>query len=86
MAADKGHHKAQTMVGNYYAEGVGIKRDKKSAYAYYSLAGTTDQVALSNLNTLKESMTEKEISDAQVMAFALKGEIEAYMASVKAGN
>jgi hypothetical protein len=31
-------------------------------------------------------MTEKEISDAQVMVFELKGKIEAYMASIKAGN
>jgi TPR repeat protein len=76
-AANQGHPSAQFSVGFCYANGEGTPKDDLEAYAYYNLAGTTEEFARKNLALLESKMTREEIVAGQKRTKELQKEIEA---------
>jgi hypothetical protein len=56
-AAEQGHAKAQSNLGYSYANGKGVAKDEIEAYAYYNLAGITNEIARNNLAILGKGMS-----------------------------
>jgi TPR repeat protein len=76
-AAKQGHPSAQFSVGFCYANGEGTPKDDTEAYAYYNLAGATEEFARKNLALLESKMTREEIVAGQKRTKELQKEIEA---------
>ena len=76
-AANQGHPSAQFSVGFCYANGEGTPKDDLEAYAYYNLAGATEEFARKNLALLESKMTREEIVAGQKRTKELHKEIAA---------
>jgi hypothetical protein len=64
-AADKGFTEAQYDLGLMYERGQGVAQDSIWAYTWLSLAATERVSNQNDLDRLKLSMSEKQISDAE---------------------
>ena len=62
-AAEQGVASAQTSMGYCYVKGEGVAKDEIEAYAYWNLAGITDEDARHNLAILEKNMS----SDARLL-------------------
>jgi TPR repeat protein len=62
-AAEQGVASAQTSMGYCYANGFGVAKDEIEGYAYWNLAGITDEDARRNLTILEKNMS----SDARLL-------------------
>ena len=85
-AAEQGHTEAQFSLGVCYGKGRGVAKDEIEAYAYYNLAGITDEDARNNLTLLENKMSRDEVAAAQKRTKELQKEIEAKIAAKKGGK
>ena len=85
-AAEQGLALAQYNLGVCYANGEGVAKDEIEVYAYWNLAGITDESARKNLAILEKKMSRDEIASGQQRTKELQKEIEAKIAAKKAGK
>ena len=85
-AADQGHTSAQFNLGVCYYKGAGTQMDLVEAYAYWSLAGRTDADARRTLANLEKKLSPEASLLGQQRTKELQKEIEAKIASKKAGK
>jgi hypothetical protein len=85
-AADQGDAKAQCNLGVSYRYGYGVAKDEVEAYAYYNLAGITNEIARKNLANLEEGMSSETRIRGQQRTKELQKEIDAKIAAKKAGK
>ncbi len=85
-SAEQGYGPAQSNLGVCYATGEGVLKDEIEAYAYWNLAGITLEEARKNLAILEKNLSRDEIAAGQRRSKELQKEIEAKMASKKAGK
>ena len=76
FSAEKGHPEAQFNLALCYDEGVGVKKNPVEAYAYFSLAGITDEVARKERDILATRLTPGELRQAEQRVKELKGIIK----------
>jgi TPR repeat protein len=76
-AALRGITYAQHNLANLHYRGEGVPKDEVEAYAYWNLAGVTDEDARKNLETLENKMSRDEIASGQKRTKELQKEIEA---------
>jgi TPR repeat protein len=76
-AAIRGVTYAQYNLANLYYKGEGVPKDDVEAYAYWNLAGITDEDARNNLATLENKMSRDEIASGQKRTKELQKEIAA---------
>ena len=76
-AAALGLTNAQYNLGNLYYRGEGVAKDEVEAYAYWNLAGITDEDARKNLAILENKMTRDEVASGQKRTKELQKEIAA---------
>lgn len=68
-AAKQGHPRAQNNVGVMYFKGEGVQKDLFLAQMWYIIAASKGMnEAIENMNTLKDDLTTKEISQIKQMA------------------
>ncbi len=70
------------MFGLSFAKGEGVTQDVIEAYAYWSLAGITDEVARKNLTILEKRISADQIAAGQKRAKVMQKELEAKKAAV----
>ena len=70
------------MFGLSFAKGEGVTQDVIEAYAYWSLAGITDEVARMNLTILEKRISADQIAAGQKRAKVMQKELEAKKAAV----
>jgi hypothetical protein len=63
-----------------------VTKDLVEAFAYWSLAGKTDEVARRNIARLKTLMSPADLLRGQQRAKELQKEIEVKIAATKAGK
>jgi TPR repeat protein len=83
-AADQGYAYAQSNLGVSYATGIGVAKDWVEAYAYWSLAGRTDEDARKMLAALEKILSPRDRLRGQQRTKELQKEIEAKIAAKKA--
>lgn len=76
-AAGQGVAYAQYNLANLYHKGEGVAKDEIEAYAYWNLAGITDEDARKNLAILENKMTREEVASGQKRTKELQKEITA---------
>jgi TPR repeat protein len=76
VKADLGDAASQYSVGVCYATGKGVRKDEFEAYAYWSLAATSNNRARSSLTTLEADLTSSARLFGQQRAKDLQKEIE----------
>ena len=76
-AAGQGVAYAQYNLANLYHKGEGVAKDEIEAYAYWNLAGITDEDARKNLAILENKMTRDEVASGQKRTKELQNEITA---------
>lgn len=76
-AAEQGVTHAQYNLANLYYKGEGVPKDEVEAYAYWNLAGITDEDARKNLEALENKLSRDEIAAGQKRSKELQKEIEA---------
>jgi TPR repeat protein len=82
----KGDSDAQGMLGVCYFNGYGVAKDEVEAYAYYNLAGITNEIARKNLANLEQGMSPEIRIRGQQRTKELQKEIEAKIAGKKAAR
>jgi hypothetical protein len=82
-AADQGNDVAQCYVGDCYVSGEVVTRDFAEAYAYYNLAGVTDESARKKRDKLESLISPAQIKAGQKRSKQLQVEIEARIADKK---
>jgi TPR repeat protein len=85
-AAEQGFAGAQAYLGFCYATGEGAAKDEVEAYAYWNLAGTTDEDATRNLAILAKGMSPDAISRGKLRTKELQKEIDDKIAAKKSGK
>ncbi|MCX6918978.1 MAG: DUF805 domain-containing protein [Verrucomicrobia bacterium] len=85
-AADQGYAKAQFNLGVCYYDGTGVVKDPVEAYAYWNLAGTTEEDACKNLAILEKKLSPEARLQGQQRTKELQKEIEAKIAAKQAGK
>jgi TPR repeat protein len=85
-SADQGYAEAQYNLGVCYDNGEGVLKDEIEAYAYCNLAGITSEIALKNLAILEKKLPPEARVRGQQRSKELQKEIEAKIASMKAGK
>ena len=74
LAAESGHFPSQARLGHLYANGIGVVKDRVSAFAWLSLAaGHGVGTALNALEELIAQMSAEEKSAGQAMAQRWRG-------------
>ena len=76
-AAEQGNADGQVNLADCYARGVGVTKDEIEAYAYYNLAGITDEDARKDLAILEKGMSPDVRLRGQQRTKELQKEIEA---------
>lgn len=76
-AAAQGYVAAQYNLGACYANGEGVLQDSVEAYAYFNLAGLTDEDARRLRDWLSKKMTPSQIEAGQERSKELQKQIEA---------
>jgi len=85
-AAEQGHAEAQFNLGVCYVKGKGVVKDLNVAYAYWSVAGITNEEARNNLARIERQMSADQIADGKKRAAELQKEIDAKNAAKKPGK
>jgi TPR repeat protein len=85
-AAEQGFVPAQTCLAECYKKGVGVLKDEVEALAYYSLAARTNDNARKDRDSLEKEMSSAAREAGFKRAKELLKEIEAKIASKKAGK
>ena len=86
-AAEQGSSHAQYTLGLCYASGIGlVAQDEVDAYAYWDLAGITNEFARNHLAVLEKQMTADQIAAGQERSKELQKAIEAKIAAKLAGK
>ena len=80
-AADQGYAKAQFNLGVCYYDGTGVVKDPVEAYAYWNLAGTTEEDACKNLAILEKKLSPEDRLRGQQRAKEMQNAIEAKIAA-----
>ena len=69
--AERGHAKAQSLVGSMYHRGQGVARNSARAFLWFSRAAARgDATAKARLEDVSQAMTPQELSRAREMAQA----------------
>lgn len=76
-AAKQGHVLAQMALGICYRDGEGVPKDEVEAYAYFNLAGVTNDEARDLLREIAEAMPRSAQLAGQARSRRLLKEIEA---------
>ena len=76
-AADQGYAKAQFNLGVCYYDGTVVVKDPVEAYAYWNLAGTTEEDACKNLAILEKKLSPEARLQGQQRAKEMQNAIEA---------
>ena len=76
-SANLGYVDAQFRLGFCYANGLGVEKNMVEAYAYFKLAGITDEVARNNLAILEKGLSPVARIRGQQRAKEMQKEIEA---------
>ena len=84
--AEKGDRVAQFSLGVCYYDGTGVVKDPVEAYAYWNLAGTTEEDACKNLAILEKKLSPEARLQGQQRTKELQKEIEAKIAAKQAGK
>ena len=79
-----GDPEAQFKLGVCYEKGEGVVKDLNVAYAYWSVAGITNEDARYNLARIERQMSADQIADGKKRAVELQKEIDARIAAKKA--
>lgn len=74
-AAQQGYTMAQLQMGDCYADGFGVRKDKVEAYAYYNLAGLKSKDSRSKLAVIERTMSLDEKAKGQRRTGELEREI-----------
>ena len=82
-SAEQGFAKAQINLGHCYQSGEGVAKDAIVAYAYWNLAGTTNEDARYNLSILKKMIPSDGIAAGEKLTIELQREIDAKKAAKK---
>ena len=85
-AADQGADYAQYYLGRCYRNGHGVAKDEVEAYAYFSLAGITDEDARKHLAILEKGMSPEARLRGLQRTKELQKEIQAKIDAKKAGK
>jgi hypothetical protein len=85
-AADQGDARAQSNLAVCYIKGLGVEKDYFEAYAYFNLASSTDEDARNNRGMMEKGMSPEARVRGQQRAKELQKEIEAKIATKKAGK
>jgi len=86
-AAEQGSSHAQYTLGLCYASGIGlVAQDEVDAYAYWDLAGITNEFARNHLAVLEKQMTADQIAAGQKRSKELQKKIGAKIAATQAGK
>ena len=83
-SADQGYAWAQYSLGGCYHNGAGVAKDEVEAYAYYNLAGITNEDARKSLAILEKEMSLDVRLRGQQRTKELHKEIDAKIAAKKA--
>ena len=83
-AADQGYALAQFDLGRCYRNGHGVAKDEGEAFAYFSLAGITDDDARKELAILEKGMSPDRRLRGQQRTKELQKEIDAKIAAKRA--
>ena len=81
-----GDAESQYNLGICYFKGEGVAKDEIEAYAYYNLAGITDEDARKNLAVLEKKLSPEARLRGQQRTKELQKEIEAKIAAKQAGK
>ncbi len=82
-AAEQGHAEAQFNLGVCYFNGKGVVKDLNVAYAYWSVAGITNEDARNNLARIERQMSADQIADGKKRATELQKQIDTRIAAKK---
>ena len=82
-AAEQGNAMAQYNLGFCYATGDGLAKDEIEAYAYWNLAGITEEMARKNLAILEEGMSPDARLLGQQRTKQLQKEIDVRLESLR---
>lgn len=85
-AAEQGNALAQLNLGACLADGIGVKKNEIEAYAYWSIAKISNSKSIENLTILEKKLSVAQITAGQVRTKELQKEIEAKIATKKAGK
>jgi hypothetical protein len=85
-SADQGFANAQYNLGVCHEYGTGVPKDLVESYAYWSLAGRTDEDARKMLAALEKILSPRDRLRGQQRFKELQKEIEANMATKPAGK
>lgn len=85
-AAEGGSNMAVYNLGCVFAEGNGVAKDFIEAYAYFNLSGINDENGRKALSKLEQKMTTEQVAAGQKRTKELQKEIEAKIATKKAGK
>ena len=80
-AAEQGDTIAQTSLGRMYNVGEGVTKDVVEAYAYFNLAGITEEGARRSLTRLEKMISADQIAAGKKRTLELRKEIEAKIAA-----
>ena len=82
-AADQGLAVAQFNLGVCYLYGQGVVKDLNVAYAYWSVAGITNEDVRNNLARIERQMSAGQIADGKKRAAELQKQIDTRIAAKK---
>ena len=82
-AAERGVAASQTSLGYCYANGLGVAKDEIEAYAYWNLAGITNELARQFLAISEEKMSADARLLGQQRTKQLQKEIEGRLESLE---
>ena len=82
-AADQGLAVAQFNLGVCYLYGHGVVKDLNVAYAYWSVAGITNENVRNNLARIERQMSAGQIADGKKRAAELQKQIDTRIAAKK---
>jgi hypothetical protein len=85
-AADQGDADAQFNMGASYETGEGVAMDMTEAYAFFNLAGVTNELARKKRDILEKKLSSDAVLRGQQRAKELQKEIEAKIAAKQAGK
>lgn len=85
-SADQGYAEGLHQVGLCYSKGWGVPKNEVEGYAFICLAAVTNDFARDNLASLEASISRAEVAAGQKRALELRKEIDAKIATKKAGK
>ena len=85
-AADQGYAHAQSKLGVCYAKGEGVAKDMVEAYAFFNLAGITEELARQRRDIAEKRLSPEAVLRGQKRTKELQKEIDAKIAANKVGK